>query len=156
MQKSDRQNLDAIDLKLVKLLLGNARLSFKVLSAEVGLTGPACAERVRRLQERGVVTGFHAEVSWSKLGFPISAIVRVAAGAEMGTRLIQQFVKSPNVVEVQRVTGVDSYVVHVLAESSADLEKIIDAIGTIGVVTTSMVLSTPLPASSRLAEMIKP
>lgn len=94
---------------------------YKSLAAEVGLTAPACAERVRRLKERGVIKGYRAEVDWTRLGFPINAIIRIAASAERGTSLLKTFRETPNVVEVMRVTGSDSYILHVLTRSSAEL-----------------------------------
>jgi Lrp/AsnC family leucine-responsive transcriptional regulator len=149
-----RNFLDSIDRKLVKMLLTDGRASFKTLAAEVGLTAPACAERVRRLKERGVIKGYRAEVDWAKLGFPISALVRIGASAEHGKALLKTFRESPNVIEVLRVTGTDSYVLHVLARSSQELEVVIDKIGSFGTVTTSLVLSTPMPAAERLSKVI--
>jgi Lrp/AsnC family transcriptional regulator, leucine-responsive regulatory protein len=151
---SARNFLDPIDRKLVKVLLADGRASFKSLAAEVGLTAPACAERVRRLQEKGVITSYRAEVDWTKLGFPIKAVVRIGASAESGKGLLKAFRDTPNVIEVLRVTGADSYVLHVLANSSSELETVIDRIGSFGTVTTSLVLSTPIPAIDRLSKVV--
>ncbi|MGJ7583606.1 Lrp/AsnC family transcriptional regulator, partial [Variovorax sp. RHLX14] len=104
METAERNFLDSIDLKLVQLLLVDGRASFKSLAAEVGLTGPACAERVRKLKERGVITGYRAEVDWAKLGFPIDAVIRIGAAAEQGQSLLKAFRDTPNVIEVLRVT----------------------------------------------------
>jgi Lrp/AsnC family leucine-responsive transcriptional regulator len=150
-----RNTLDAIDRKLVKLLLTDARTSFKSLAGEVGLTSPACAERVRRLRELGVIKGYTAEVDWNKLGLPIDALIRIGAPAEHGKGLLSAFRDTPNVIEVMRVTGVDSYVVHILAASSAELEAVIDKIGSYGTVTTSLVLSIPLPVSERAGKVLR-
>ncbi|TAJ59173.1 MAG: Lrp/AsnC family transcriptional regulator [Variovorax sp.] len=149
-----RNFLDAIDHKLVKLLLKDGRASFKTLAAEVGLTAPACAERVRRLREEGVIKGYRADVDWNRLGFPIDALIRIGAAAEHGKGLIKAFRDTPNVIEVLRVTGSDSYVVHILARSSEELETVIDKIGSFGTVNTSLVLSAPLPAAERLADVL--
>lgn len=147
MAQPGRDFLDAIDRKLVQVLLGNARASFKSLAAAVGLTAPACAERVRRLEERGVIRGYRADVDWTQLGFPIRAVIRIGAAAEHGKGLLRAFRDTPNVIEVLRVTGSDSYVLDVLAKSSVELEAVIDKIGSFGTVTTSLVLSVPLPAA---------
>lgn len=154
MSRSGRYFLDEIDLKLVTALLTDARASYKVLAAKVGLTAPACAERVRRLNERGVIRGYRADVDWGRLGFPISAIIRIGASAEQGKVLLKAFRETPNVVEALRVTGADSYVLYVLARSSAELEAVIDRIGTLGTITTSLVLSTPLPAGKRVGQVL--
>lgn len=155
MENTDRNFLDAIDLKLVKILLQDGRAPYKSLAAEVGLTAPACAERVRRLKERGVIKGYRAEVDWTRLGFPINAVIRIGASAESGTRLLKTFRETPNVVEVLRVTGADSYIVHVLARSSVELEAVIDRIGSFGTITTSLVLSIPVPAGERVSQVLQ-
>lgn len=155
MSQLKRNFLDAIDRKLVRLLLKDGRASFKTLAAEVGLTAPACAERVRRLREEGVIKGYRADVDWNRLGLPISAFIRIGAAAEHGRGLLKAFRDTPNVIEVMRVTGTDSYVVHVLAKSSEELETVIDKIGSFGTVTTSLVLSTPIPGAERVASMLQ-
>lgn len=154
MVQPGRNFLDAIDLKLVRVLLNDARASFKSLAAAAGLTAPACAERVRRLEERGVIRGYRAEVDWTQLGFPIHAVIRIGAAAEHGKGLLRAFRDTPNVIEVLRVTGSDSYVLNVLAKSSVELEAVIDKIGSYGTVTTSLVLSVPLPAAGRVGEVL--
>lgn len=154
MTQPKRNFLDAIDRKLVQLLLKDGRASFKTLAAEVGLTAPACAERVRRLREEGVIKGYRADVDWNRLGLPINALIRIGAAAEHGKGLLKVFRDTPNVVEVLRVTGSDSYVVHILTKSSEELEAVIDKIGSFGTVNTSLVLSTPLPAAEREANVL--
>jgi Lrp/AsnC family transcriptional regulator, leucine-responsive regulatory protein len=154
MENADRNFLDATDLKLVKILLRDGRAPYKTLAAEVGLTAPACAERVRRLKERGVIKRYRAEVDWTRLGFPINAVIRIAASAERGASLLKTFRETPNVVEVLRVTGSDSYILQVLARSSVELEAVIDRIGSFGTITTSLVLSIPVPASERISQVL--
>jgi Lrp/AsnC family transcriptional regulator, leucine-responsive regulatory protein len=154
LETPERNFLDPIDLKLVQLLLVDGRASFKSLAAEVGLTGPACAERVRKLKERGVITGYRAEVDWGKLGFPIDAVIRIGAAAEQGQSLLKTFRDTPNVIEVLRVTGSDSYVLRVLVRSSQQLEQVIDKIGAYGTVTTSLVLSAPMRQAERSASVM--
>lgn len=127
---------------------------YKSLAAEVGLTAPACAERVRRMKERGVIKGYRAEVDWGRPGFPINAVIRIGASVERGSRLLETFRDTSNVAEVLRVTGSDSYILHVLARSSAELEAVIDRIGSFGTIATSLVLSTPLPAAERVSQVL--
>src|SRR6516225_5519003 len=155
MENADRNFLDATDLKLVKILLRDGRAPYKSLAAEVGLTAPACAERVRRLKERGLIKGYRAEVDWTRLGFPINAVIRIGASAERGASLLKTFRETPNVVEVLRVTGSDSYILQVLARSSVELEAVIDKIGSFGTITTSLVLSIPVPAAERVSQVLQ-
>lgn len=74
---------------------------------------------------------------------------------EHGKGLLKAFRETPNVIEVMRVTGADSYVVHILASSSQELETVIDKIGIYGTVSTALVLSTPLPAAERVADILR-
>jgi Lrp/AsnC family transcriptional regulator, leucine-responsive regulatory protein len=154
MKIIERNFLDETDLRLIRMLLRDGRTPYKSLASEVGLTAPACADRVRRLKKRGVITGYRAEVDWACLGFPVSAIIRIAAPAEQGPSLLKKFRETPNVVEVMRVTGSDSYILHVLTRSSMDLEAVIDKIGSFGTITTSLVLSAPLRAAERISELL--
>ncbi|MHA6904639.1 Lrp/AsnC family transcriptional regulator [Ralstonia syzygii subsp. celebesensis] len=89
-----------------------------------------------------------------ELGFPINAIIRIGASAERGASLLKTFRETPNVVEVMRVTGSDSYILHVLTRSSAELEAVIDRIGSFGTITTSLVLSIPMPAAERVSQVL--
>ena len=81
-------------------------------------------------------------------------MIRIGASAESGKRLLKAFRDTPNVIEVLRVTGADSYVLFVLANSSQELETVIDRIGSYGTITTSLVLSTSIPASERLSKVV--
>jgi Lrp/AsnC family leucine-responsive transcriptional regulator len=155
MAPAKKNFIDAIDRQLIALLLNDGRASFKSLAAAVGLTAPACAERVRRLQESNLIKGFRADIDWGKLGFPINAVIRIGAPAEHGRSLLKTFREAPNVIEVIRVTGADSYLLQIVARSSADLERLIDRIGSFGTVTTSLVLSVPIPAVERYARLLQ-
>src|ERR1700728_1417695 len=101
--------LDRISWKIVEELQQDARLSWAELGRRVGLTTPAVAERVYRLQELGVIRGFHADISLERLGMLILIFVRLSmTGPETQVRAFQQQVKSwDEVIECHRVTGSD-------------------------------------------------
>ncbi|MHA6910623.1 Lrp/AsnC family transcriptional regulator [Ralstonia pseudosolanacearum] len=101
-----------------------------------------------------MIKGDRAEVDWTRLGFPINAIIRIGASAERGTSLLKTFRETPNVVEVMRVTGSDSYILHVLTRSGVELEAVIDRIGSFGTITTSLMLSVPMPAAERVRQVL--
>src|SRR5436309_8148868 len=117
--------LHATDWRLLELLQEDARLSFAELGRRVSLSPPAVAERVRRLEEVGVLTGYHAEVDVAKLGFPMQAVVRIIAGARLSEQLVPQLVRIPEILECQRVTGQDSFVVRVAIRSVDHLEDVL-------------------------------
>ncbi len=149
--------LDETGWRLLEALQENARLSFSELGQRVGLSSPAVAERVRRMEDAGIITGYRAEVNTAKIGYPITAIVRISTPpGERCTRISAWAQELPEVLECYRVTGSDSLVMKVMVSSVEHLESLIDRLSEHGQVTTSIVLSTPVPRRivTRVAESI--
>lgn len=147
--------LDETGWRLLEALQENARLSFSELGQRVGLSSPAVAERVRRMEDAGIITGYRAEVNTAKIGYPITAIVRISMPpGEKCTRFSARAQEFPEILECYRVTGADSMVVRVMVSSVEHLESLIDRLSEYGQVTTSLVLSTPVPRRivTRVAE----
>ncbi len=144
MTFESRRLLDSVGWKLLALLQENARRSYSELGREVGLSAPAVAERVRRLEEGGIITGYHAAVRWERVGWPITALIRLSGIASEAPQVAAQIAATPEVLECHRVTGEDSYILTVVAVSTAHLEQIVDRLITFGRVTTSLVLSSPV------------
>jgi len=144
MTFESRRLLDSVGWKLLALLQENARRSYSELGREVGLSAPAVAERVRRLEEVGIITGYHAAVRWERVGWPITALIRLSGIASEAPQVAAQIAATPEVLECHRVTGEDSYILTVVAVSTAHLEQIVDRLITFGRVTTSLVLSSPV------------
>ena len=137
--------LDATGWLLLQELQENARLSYSELGQRLGLSAPAIAERIRRMEEAGIITGYHAQVEMSKLGLPVTAIIRLSSVAGQSCNLVAERASQiPEVVECFRVTGSDSVVTKVVATSIAHLERILDQLTLHGVPTTSIVLSKPM------------
>ena len=145
--------LDETSWRILDLLQENARIPFSELGRRVGLSAPAVAERVRRMEDAGLITGYRAELGLEKLGFPIVAIIRVAAPEEKCARLKALVQSLAEVLECHHVTGSDAYVLRVVASSMKHLESVIEAIARHGgTPATSVVLSSPISrgASSAL------
>jgi Lrp/AsnC family transcriptional regulator, leucine-responsive regulatory protein len=138
--------LDRIAWKIVEELQRDARLSWAELGRRVGLTTPAVAERVHRLEKLGVIRGFHADISLERLGLPILIFVRLSmSGPEALVRTFQQQVKTwDEVLECHRVTGSDSFIVKARVVSVEHLEAFLDKLGHYGTTSTSTVLSSPV------------
>ncbi|HNP73509.1 MAG TPA: Lrp/AsnC family transcriptional regulator [Kouleothrix sp.] len=134
--------LDSINRKLLRLLQANARSSFSELGRAVGLSAPAVAERVRRLEEAGVITGYHAAVNPAKVGLELLAFMRLSEVGERGERVADLVRELPEVIECHRVTGSDSYILKIAAASVAHLEALIDRFNPYGQITTALVLSS--------------
>ncbi len=137
--------LDDTGWQLLRALQQNARLSYSELGQRVGLSSPAVAERIRRMEDAGIISGYHAEINRSKLGYPITAIIRMSTSpGDQCTRFATFVQDIPEVLDCYRVTGSDSLIMKVMASSVEHLESLIDRLSAHGQLTTSMVLSAPV------------
>ncbi len=136
--------LDETGWHILEALQVNARLSFSELGQRVGLSSPAVAERVRRMEDAGIISGYRAEVNTAKIGYPITAIMRMNSQGERSARLNVSVREIPEVLECYRVTGEDGHIMKVIVSSVEHLESLIDRLSVHGQVTTSIVLSTPV------------
>jgi Lrp/AsnC family leucine-responsive transcriptional regulator len=144
MTFSSERMPDGVSWKLLALLQEDARRSYSALGRLVGLSAPAVAERVRRMEDAGIITGYHAAVDPARVGLPIGAVLRLGGVGDRFTQLSQLVVETPEVLECHRLTGSDSYVLRVVAASIGHLEQLIDRFVPFGEVTTSLVLSSPV------------
>ncbi len=135
---------DDIDWRILEILQEDARSSFSELGRRVAMSAPAVAERVRRLEDAGVITGYRAEVDLGRLGLPIAAVVRSRPGFDNKDRFEKAMRDAPGVLECVRVTGDDCYVTKVVAPSMPELQAVIDGLAGFGETTTSVVLSVPV------------
>jgi Lrp/AsnC family leucine-responsive transcriptional regulator len=133
--------LDRIGWKILGELQRDGRLPFAELGRRVGLSTPATMERVHRLQEAGIITGFRAEVDHKKVGYPIVAFVRVNVVGNFLPHVIKVSREMPEVLECYRVTGADSFIIRVAVRSVDDLQSVIDRFTPFVATTTSVVLS---------------
>jgi Lrp/AsnC family leucine-responsive transcriptional regulator len=136
--------LDAIDRRMVAELQQAPRARVAELARRVGLSSPAVAERLRRLEDSGILS-YRAEVDPRALGYTMCAIVRISP-AGGGLRLIPGIAREvPNVTECHRITGEDCYFIKVYLRSIEELEPILDLFTPHGRTTTSIVHSSPVP-----------
>ena len=144
--RDEPAELDHIAWKIIEELQHNARISWAELGRRVGLTTPAVAERVHRLEKIGVIRGFHADINLEGLGMPILIFVRLSmSGIESLVRTFQQEVKTwDEVLECHRVTGSESFIVKARVVSMEHLERFIDRLGHYGSTSTTTVLSSPV------------
>jgi Lrp/AsnC family leucine-responsive transcriptional regulator len=138
--------LDRISWRIIEELQQDGRLSWAELGRRVGLTTPAVAERVYRLEKLGIIRGFHADINLELLGMPIQIFVRLSmAGPEQLVRSFQLQVKKwDEVLECHRVTGSDSFIVKARVVSVEHLERLLDRLGHFGSTSTATVLSSPV------------
>jgi Lrp/AsnC family leucine-responsive transcriptional regulator len=137
-------DLDKKDRLIIKALQQNARQSLSSLGKRIGLSQPAVSERVKRLEEAGVIGGYSARIDLRALGFRLQAVIRVRTTHEHVQRYVALFESTPEVLDVVRVTGDDCFIVRCAFAEPEDLERVVDALAAHGSVTTGLVLSHPV------------
>jgi Lrp/AsnC family transcriptional regulator, leucine-responsive regulatory protein len=137
--------IDAVNAQLLELLQRDARLTMAELGRRVGLSAPAVADRVARLEEAGAITGYHAKVDPRALGYALTAIVRIRPAPRELQKVAELAQRTAEVVECTRVTGEDCFYMRVHLRDVGHLEEVIDVFTPYGVTTTSIVQSSPVP-----------
>ena len=136
---------DATDRRILAELQEDARLSMAELGRRVGLSAPAVAERVGRLERGGVITAYRAEVDPARLGLTLTTIIRVRPAPGQLENVADRARRTPEVVECRRVTGDDCYVMTAHVRDVVHLEEVIDHFAVLGATTTAIVQSSPVP-----------
>jgi len=137
--------LDRTDWRLLAALQEDGRASYADLARIVAMSPSAVTERVRRLEEAGVITGYRATVDPSAVGLSILAFVRLRYPTGNYRPFHALLDSTPEIVEAHHVTGEDCFVLKVMARSMRHLEEVTGRISGLGAVTTSIVYSSPLP-----------
>jgi Lrp/AsnC family leucine-responsive transcriptional regulator len=136
--------LDATNLRLLAELMEDARLSQAELGRRVGLSAPAVAERLGRLERDGVIAGYRAEVVPAALGYALGAVLRMRPAPRQIPKVADVARATPEVVECHRVTGEDCFYMKLHVRSVEHLEEVIDRFTPYGQTTTSIIQSSPV------------
>lgn len=136
--------LDDTGWRILVELQKDARQSYAELGRRVGLSTPAVLERVRKLEEAGLIVGYHAELNHSKLGLPITAYIRLSVVGEALHNMIAVAENLDEVLECHRVTGTDSFVMKVAVTSVEHLQHLFEQFPPYVATTTSIILSSPV------------
>jgi Lrp/AsnC family leucine-responsive transcriptional regulator len=137
--------LNAVNRQLIDALQADARLSLAELGRRVGLSAPAVGERLARLEQTGVIRGYHADVDPAALGHLVDVVLRVRPAPRQLTKVADLARSTPEVTECHRVTGEDCFVMRLHVRDVGHLEEVIDAFLLYGQTTTSIVQSSPVP-----------
>jgi len=140
--------LDRTDWRLLAELQRDGRATFAELARAVAMSASAVAERIRRLEEAGVIAGYQATINPERVGLTVMAFVRLRYPTGNYRPFHAMLDSTPEIVEAHHVTGEDCFVLKVLARSMRHLEEVTGRISGLGPVTTSVVYSSPLPARS--------
>jgi Lrp/AsnC family leucine-responsive transcriptional regulator len=136
--------IDQIDWKILKEMQENARISFAELGRRVGLTTPAVIERVRKLEDAKIITGYRAQLDTAKVGLPITAFIRMSIVGVEFKQIVDIAGETVEILECHRGTGGDSFIIKVAVSDVEHLQSIIDKLTPYGVTSTSIVLSSPV------------
>jgi len=137
--------IDPTNLRLIDELQSDARLSLAELGRRVGLSAPAVAERLARLEQDGTIRGYRAEVDPRALGYSLSVVIRVRPAPRELKKVAELAVRTPEVVECHRITGEDCYFMKAHVRDVTHMEEVIDVFAVYGQTTTSIVQSSPVP-----------
>lgn len=148
--------LDDKDIEILEALQQDGRMPVSELGRRIGLSQPATSERLKRLEERGIIAGYGARLNLPALGLNMTAIIRLKTTHEHIRACLKQFGELPHIVEVHRVTGDDCFVLKAIVPAPEYLATIVDAIGRYGAVTTSVVLRSEPPKPVGRALMTSP
>jgi Lrp/AsnC family leucine-responsive transcriptional regulator len=150
MNRVFEKSIDDVDCEILHELQADARISYAQLGRRVGLSTPAVIDRVKRLEERGIIRGYHADVDPAMVGLPVRAFVKVTVAGDKLARFASAVAKLSEVVECHRVTGAESYIVQVAVRDMAHLQTTIDAMMPYTATNTSMILGSPVHRNSIL------
>ncbi len=139
------QRIDHIDRRIIGELIEDGRVSLAELGRRVSLSPPAVAERVKRLEQSGIITGYRADVDLQKLGYELTAIVRIKPSPGQLPRIPELAAQIPEIGECHRITGEDCFYLEVHLHSIDELGGLLDRFLVHGQTTTSIVNGTPIP-----------
>lgn len=137
--------LDELNLRILSELRCDPRVTMAELGRRVGLSSPAVSERVRRLEETGVIKGYSIEIDPAAVGLPLAAYVRVRPNAGQLNRIADLARQIPEIVECHRITGEDCFILKVYLPAMDQLDRLLDRFLVYGTTTTSIIQSSPVP-----------
>jgi Lrp/AsnC family transcriptional regulator, leucine-responsive regulatory protein len=141
---SDLPRIDATDRKIIAELVSDGRVSLAELGRRVSLSSPAVAERVQRLERAGIITGYRAELDLRRLGYQLTAIVRIKPAPGQLPRIPELAAEIPEISECHRITGEDCFFLTVHLRSIDELGGLLDRFLAYGETTTSLINATPI------------
>jgi Lrp/AsnC family leucine-responsive transcriptional regulator len=137
--------IDSVNLRVLEELQRDPRLTMSELGRRVGMSSPAVTERVRRLEEAGVIQGYRLELNPAALGLPITVYIRIRPSPGQLSKIVELAQQIPEVVECHRVTGEDCFILKVHIPAIDQLDRLLDCFLLYGSTTSSLIQSSPVP-----------
>ncbi len=149
--RSEETGLDAIDAAILQELCADSRIPRAELSRRVGLSAPSVADRVRRLEDVGIITGYGARIDPARLGYGLTILIRARPLPGEMSNMIEAIQETPQIIACDRVSGEDCFVARAHVRDVAEMEAVIDRIVPFGATNSSIVQSSPV--EERLVEL---
>jgi Lrp/AsnC family leucine-responsive transcriptional regulator len=138
------QDVDAVDARLLRRLEADGRASIADLARMLGMAAPSVAERLKRLEEAGVIRRFSVEIDPAALGYALAAYIRIRPTVGQTSAVAKLLAELPEIVECDRITGDDCFIARAHLRSVEDLERLIDRIIPFAQTNTSIIQSSPV------------
>jgi Lrp/AsnC family leucine-responsive transcriptional regulator len=148
--------MDTLDLRILTSLDADARRSYADLARELDVSQPTIADRVRRLENRGILRGTMLCLDYARLGYGVGAFVRIRSTCASKRALIDAASKMPQIIEMVAVTGEDCSIARVVARSVEELANVLERLSVYGQTSTSIVLGTLVPPRNPISVQAEP
>ncbi|ABD54436.1 Lrp/AsnC family transcriptional regulator [Jannaschia sp. CCS1] len=142
--RSEGSGLDSIDAAILRELCEDARIPRAELSRRVGLSAPSVSDRVRRLEDVGIIASYGARIDPARLGYGLTVLIRARPLPGEMSKMIEAIQDTPQIVACDRVSGEDCFVARAHVRDVAEMEAVIDRIVPFGATNSSIVQSTPV------------
>jgi len=142
-----KNKIDSINWELLMLLQKNARISVSELAKKVNLTAPAVTERIKKMEDSGLIKGYHAQISYLKAGYQLKAIITLEVFMGRLIPFFEKIIDFKEVVNCFRITGNENIVMEVVLRDQKHLEELIDQLITYGKTKTQVVLSNKVESA---------
>lgn len=136
--------LDTTDRAIIAALTENGRMTVRELAAQIGLSSPSVTDRIHKLEDAGAIQGYTIAVDPNVFGLGIVAHLRMHAMPGQVQRLAQMLMDTPEIVEADRVTGMDCFMAKVVVGDVHDLEAVIDRFSPFSSTDAAIVQSSPV------------
>ena len=142
--RSEDSGIDRVDVTILRELCADARIPRAELSRRVGLSAPSVSDRIRRLEDVGIIAGYGARIDPSRLGYGLTVLIRARPSPGEMANMIEAIRATPQIVACDRVSGEDCFVARAHVRDVAEMEAVIDRIVPFGATNSSVVQSSPV------------
>jgi len=150
MDFQNEKLLDQIGLKILSVLQENARIPLNRIGRKVGLSAPAVAERMRKLEQAGIIMGYHARIAPELVGRPVSAFINLTCDPRKYKAVKALAAEMHQIVSCHHISGEASFILYVQVEDLPALEWVVERLSLLGQTQTAIVLSTPVDKNMKV------